>query len=556
MDIDRQPHAGPPGPVAGPSTQPSNADCDSGAPGPPAPERPLTGTHFYSVEYPGFVKTASAPLAIERLGGQQAIETAFRRATGRDRVESLLELRLRPGNPYAHPVSGEVVPTSNIVLKVVKRKRKRKDGDSYDGPIGEYTVQAVGVVPKTARFRSMADFQYQPDMSDPVAQLRSSMDTMDVDGILRYHIPPEKEDYTVSEADPAAMDIDPQLLGDGEVPAGGVRTRSNLRLFPPPLFSRQGIPQNYNYKANTASVETIVVDDDTGEEKKRLINRMRWKGFGPISVSYAEKNVPDKPSATVEEQRDQADKKIMGRLEELFQERPIWTRAAIFNQFQPLEVRDIINSKYLLPLVSYVFEDGPWRDTYVRLGYDPRQDPEARFYQRLYFRNLNHPIVRPSVVTRRQEQRNESAQARFSGMDERRSHIFDGETVTSETAAFQLCDITDPMLKEMVEADDEDSLRDTCNERDGWYTTHALERIKTILRHKFFSLLEGHIPTREECERLLVPQEGTDKLPSRYRPKLKFGKHNMAKGALRPEDAAAQRLMTAIEQQRKTFPPR
>ncbi len=46
-----------------------------------------------------------------------------------------------------------------------------------------------------------------------------------------------------------------------------------------------------SYKANTASVETIVVDEDTGEEKKRLINRMRWKGFGPIAVSYTEKNV-------------------------------------------------------------------------------------------------------------------------------------------------------------------------------------------------------------------------------------------------------------------------
>lgn len=42
-----------------------------------------------------------------------------------------------------------------------------------------------------------------------------------------------------------------------------------------------------------------------------------------------------------------------------------------------------------------------------------------------------------------------------------RSHIFDGVTKTSETAAFQLCDITDPMLKEMIE--DEDEVRDTCN---------------------------------------------------------------------------------------------
>ena len=42
-----------------------------------------------------------------------------------------------------------------------------------------------------------------------------------------------------------------------------------------------------------------------------------------------------------------------------------------------------------------------------------------------------------------------------------RSHIFDGVTLTSETAAFQLCDITDPMLKEMIE--DEQEIRDACN---------------------------------------------------------------------------------------------
>ncbi|EIW61805.1 uncharacterized protein TRAVEDRAFT_163333 [Trametes versicolor FP-101664 SS1] len=551
-----QPEAGPSRLIAGPSSTPGPAAAQLLPTA--APERPLPTAHFYSVEYPGYVRPTSVPLAVERLGGERTIESAFRRASGRDKVESLLELRLRPGNPYAHPIPGEIVPTSNIVLKVVKRRRKRKDGEAApeEGAVGEYTVEAVGVVPKTARFRSMADFQYQPDMSDPLAHLRKAMDTMDVDGILQYHIGPEKEDYTVVEVDPAAMDIDPQLLGEGEsAPSSGpAKTRSNLRLFTPPLFSRQGVPQNYNYKANTASVETIVVDEETGEEKKRLINRMRWKGFGPIAISYADKTVPDKPSAAVAEQRGQADKKILTRLDELFQERPVWTRAAIFNQFTPMEVRDIINSKYLLPLVSYVFEDGPWRDTYVRLGYDPRKDPEARFYQRLYFRNINHPISRPSVVSRRQEQRNEFAQARFSGVDDRRSHIFDGETVTSETAAFQLCDITDAMLKEMIE--DEDALRETCSERDGWYTTHALERIKAVLRHKFFSLLLGHIATREECERLLVPDEGTEKLPQRHRHRLKFGKHNMAKGALPPEDAAAHRLMTTLEQQRKTFPTR
>ena len=71
-----------------------------------------------------------------------------------------------------------------------------------------------------------------------------------MEGVLQYHIPPEKEEYTIAtvEADPSAMDIDPQLLGgDGSGSNTALKMRSNLRLFPPPLFSRQGVPQNYKY---------------------------------------------------------------------------------------------------------------------------------------------------------------------------------------------------------------------------------------------------------------------------------------------------------------------
>jgi hypothetical protein len=39
----------------------------------------------------------------------------------------------------------------------------------------------------------------------------------------------------------------------------------------------------------------------------------------------------------------------------------------------------VTSSKVFLPLTCYVFGDGPWRDTMVRFGYDPRQDPKARW---------------------------------------------------------------------------------------------------------------------------------------------------------------------------------
>ncbi|THH20126.1 hypothetical protein EW146_g1148 [Bondarzewia mesenterica] len=515
-----------------------------------APEHPLPTTSFYSIEYPGYVRPASVPQAVHTMGGQSSLNAAFRKNASKH--DGLLELNMRPNNPFSHPIPGDVVPTSNILLKVVKRKRRKLNPETGETElIGEYTADAIGVISKTARFygeklpSGMADYQFQPDMNDPIAKLRMAMGNMDVDTIRQFRIPAEKEDYVIPK-DPMAMAIDPQLT-DGAT-QGSSNMKSNLRLFPPPLFSRQSIPQNYNFKSNPMSVVATTVDEETGEEKKRLINKMRWKGFGPASIMFSERDVPKNPPPNCEEIRDQFDQKLLKALEERFQERPIWTRAALLNQFTAAEAREIHNSKVLLPLSCYVFQDGPWRDTLVRFGYDPREEKRARFYQRLYFRNLNHAIVRPSVITRRQETRHSiTTQKRANTQrvqDDRRSHIFDGVTITKETAAFQLCDIEDPLLKEMIE--DEEEVRETCNERDGWYTTHQFERIKAVLRLKFFSLLEGHIVTDEECAKVLATPEGLENVKRIVGRRLRPGKHNMAKGALPPDQAAAIRLSQTI----------
>jgi hypothetical protein len=36
---------------------------------------------------------------------------------------------------------------------------------------------------------------------------------------------------------------------------------------------------------------STTVNEETGEEKKRLINKMRWKGYGPISIPFTERQV-------------------------------------------------------------------------------------------------------------------------------------------------------------------------------------------------------------------------------------------------------------------------
>ena len=119
----------------------------------PAPEIQIPPVRVYSVEYPGYVQPTSVPQAIRTLGGQQTLEKAFRKS---GKPDAFLELRYRPDNPFAHPIAGEVVQTNSILLKIVKRRTKRADGVSSDqdaGPVGEYTVETVGLIPGTARFR-------------------------------------------------------------------------------------------------------------------------------------------------------------------------------------------------------------------------------------------------------------------------------------------------------------------------------------------------------------------------------------------------------------------
>lgn len=114
----------------------------------------LPTAHFYSIEYPGYVRPESVSTAVHSLGGQSSIDRAFRRSAPKE--DALLELNLRPDNPFSHPLPGDLVPTNNILLKVVKRRLKRSPDDdgSQNEMIGEYTATAVGVIPRTARFRS------------------------------------------------------------------------------------------------------------------------------------------------------------------------------------------------------------------------------------------------------------------------------------------------------------------------------------------------------------------------------------------------------------------
>lgn len=43
-----------------------------------------------------------------------------------------------------------------------------------------------------------------------------------------------------------------------------------------------------SFKPNPSSMVSTTIDEETGEEKKRLINKGRWKGYGPASIMFTD----------------------------------------------------------------------------------------------------------------------------------------------------------------------------------------------------------------------------------------------------------------------------
>ena len=62
--------------------------------------------------------------------------------------EGIVDLRYRPRDVQSRPIQGEVLQTRNLLVRVVKRRRR---GDLLGEE--EKRVEIVGIIPKTCRFR-------------------------------------------------------------------------------------------------------------------------------------------------------------------------------------------------------------------------------------------------------------------------------------------------------------------------------------------------------------------------------------------------------------------
>ncbi|KAG6014469.1 hypothetical protein E4U54_005262 [Claviceps lovelessii] len=486
--------------LAGPSNPPSariplGQNQDDGA-----PRYRIAHRHLAAVEIPAVVENVDR--TIKAFGRNPTLAHVL------DPIRNSIPLYLHPESPFCKPLMSHNAASHNIVLKVTVPKRtgrRRKKGSKgpwqgdmdmsnssaatdngsrqgqvrsvarFDEPkvlrrklednVGKYEVESVGIIKHTHRFRALADFYW--DMN------RSNFAQRYADQVLPGNV--QKMKKFVFE--------------------GGIDRPPNVDILPPPIFTHMSLPFNYFYSQNPYVRTTE--DGDT-------FNLTAVKQVGHFIG--AEDPAPLGPQIPPD-MTDPRMLQVMADLEEAFQFRPIWTRRSLMNHLQG-KLQSWHELKKYLNYAAYQFKGGPWRDSVVPYGIDPRTDPKYRIYQTLMFKLKKHKRTikdQPWQSVRR----NQTGPSHVASDVAPDSHMFDGETYSTDGKVWQVCDIKDPLIKELV---DNAVVRPECDVNSGWYHGGLWAKVKAIMKTKLVAIQFGRRLVKEDFRSTL---ECGDMTPTR-----------------------------------------
>ncbi|XP_029371301.1 general transcription factor 3C polypeptide 5 [Echeneis naucrates] len=419
---------------------------------------PLRDTRLVCVEYPAVINDVDRML--DSLGGEKTVSKTFAHPNRR------LELRYRPQDPFCHCLCGNRFPSSNLLLRVRRRVRKKDPKDA------EIHMEVLGIIGTTYKFQGLADFQ-----------------------CLAVHLEGGKE---VSLYDKIILrQTENQEFFEQPMPY----------FLPPAIFSRLDSPVDYFYRPDVYQNQMCI-------SKKNFIglNRAR-RPHNAIFVSFNDATVPTEciEAARVNWRRvcvKDSDKDAEEKMKKMFESRPIWSRNAVKANINihPDKL------KLLLPLFAYYMVTGPWRSLWVRLGFDPRKNKDAKKYQMLDFRircstkhgyslsdipvkakrsalNYSLPITvnkagpQPASVMDLPAQEGPSSSRDVTPMTYQlmeSSYIFrEGMLPPHRQMFYQLCDLHVESIKQVIEQNS--GTEEVCNERDGWCVVGTTDKLRDMI---------------------------------------------------------------------------
>ncbi|XP_002738728.1 general transcription factor 3C polypeptide 5-like [Saccoglossus kowalevskii] len=418
---------------------------------------PFHRKRFVCIEYPGFVKNVDKMLST--LGGEDIISKIHCDPSRR------LELRFRPDDPYCHPACGNRYATTSVLLKVTKRTRKPKAGQTDSAVETQYKSEILGSVDTTYRFQGLADYQYLP----------------------------------VARQQDGKMESLHQKLFITKVEESCEYLNRNISLFiPPPSFSRIDIPIDYYYRPDqhrdiNRSSHLIGIARARRPHNARFLN-------------FDDKDVPDTPlDAALVSLKKMPEPTGEDEIRELFKKRPVWSKNALKSHID-IHIEKL---KVLLPVVAYYFVTGPWRSLWVRLGYDPRKDPAAISYQVLDFRLRQSAAAADLPVKAKRSTFNYALPLSIHRPGPQVVHIKDCTDETGEHADgsgdattkrnkrgesqyifkegslpphrqmfYQFADLENDQLQSIISANSQD---ECCDEKEGWCRSETLSKLRDVM---------------------------------------------------------------------------
>ncbi|XP_029941208.1 general transcription factor 3C polypeptide 5 [Salarias fasciatus] len=422
------------------------------------------------VDYPGVF--SSVDKMLETLGGEQTVTKTFAHPNRR------LEMRFRPQDPFCHAACGNRLPSSNLLLRVRRRVRKKDPNDA------QIQMEVLGVIATTYKFQGMIDFQYLA-MHSEGQENTSLYDKI----ILRK-----------SET---------QQFFEQPVPY----------FLPPAIFSRLDTPGDYFYRRE--------VHKNPMETNKSFIcvNRAR-RPNNAIFVAFID---PTVPSECLEAARTkwvrvclkEHDKQAEEKLKSMFESRPIWSRNGVKANINLHPDK----MKLLLPVYAYYMVTGPWRSLWVRLGYDPRKSPESKKYQMLDFRmrcSTKHGYSLSEIPVKAKRSAfnyslpvtfNKAGPVPASVMDlpgqegastsrdpvphsyqlKESSYIFkEGMLPPHRQMFYQLCDLHVESVQKVIEQNN--GAEQECDERDGWCVRGTTDKLRDIISAMIKKVIRANKP--------------------------------------------------------------
>ncbi|KAH6840919.1 RNA polymerase III transcription factor IIIC subunit-domain-containing protein [Chaetomium sp. MPI-CAGE-AT-0009] len=498
-----------------------------------APTYTIPSRRLGALEHPMIIKNLDK--GIKTFGQNNAFQAILDSASPQISVP----LYLRYDNPTARPLTSHNALTHNVVLKVTVPKRtgrKRKRGtdgpwegeveqasnggssavcpevlsrDRLDTPqvirrklqdnVGKYAVEPIGVINNTHRYRGLADFQFALGESNFMKKFVDKVLPGDVAKLKEFSLQP------------------------------GIESGSNIDLIPPPYFTPITLPFGYNYAQNPHTKEVSPGRSDASgnisedQEYERVVNVTSRVPAAGYFIAHDEYPVPTAPRR----QPDMSDPQVAAIITEMrlaMDERPIWTRRSMWNRLGAKFAELPKNGglvRHCLQYAGYQFKGGPWRDALVRYGLDPRADPQYRIYQTLIFK-LHKTRIGSVGRSWQAVRRKELGVSNFGkawqdlGVGDEamlNTHVFNGESFSTDGKVWQVCDITDPLLARLF-ADAEQ--RAECDvEISGFYHRVLWSVAKAIMKCKMVAIRFNRTLTDDDFSAALevvrgVPHDGGD----------------------------------------------